>query len=63
MPCHYAIIENVNHTVCLEIRFSDSVAYQPQNPVGFRFSKWISRNYFGRKKEKKNQANKNIMGC
>ena len=42
------IIENVNHTVCLEIRFSDSVAYQPQNPVGFRFSKWISRNYFGR---------------
>ena len=60
MPCHYAIIENVNHTVCLEIRF---LAYQPQNPVGFRFSKLISRNYFGRKKEKKNQANKNIMGC
>ena len=48
---HYAIIENVNHTVCLEIRFSDSAAYQTQNPVGFCFSK-----------EKKTKQTRTIWG-
>ena len=62
MPCHYAIIENVNHTVCLEIRFSDSAAYQTQNPVGFCFSKWISRNCLGRKKEKKTKQTRTKWG-
>ena len=62
MLFHYAIIENVNHTVCLEIRFSDSAAYQTQNPVGFCFSKWISRNCLGRKKGKKTKQTRTIWG-
>ena len=61
MLFHYAMIENVNHTVCLEIRFSDSAAYQTQNPVGFVFRNESPAIALDVKKKKK-QANKNNMG-
>ena len=57
MICNYAIIENVNHTVFLEIRFSDSPTCQPQNPVGVPFFEMNIPQLPGCKK-KTNKTNK-----
>ena len=60
MICNYAIIENVNHTVCLEIRFSDSPTCQPQNPVGVPLN--IPQLPGCKKKNKQNKQTRTLWG-
>ena len=63
MICSYAIIENVNHTVCLEIRFSDSPTCQPQNPVGVPFFEMNIPQLPGcKKKNKQNKQTRTLWG-